>query len=90
MNFNSEKFIKRGDEQQILRGYFNLKWVFRFNQGTVDRPTVQVSSVHVHPYEMHWEISLNWVISSVTVRFRRKYFEIKKITKSNLLKQLTM
>ena len=27
MNFNSEKFIKRGDEQQILRGYFNLKWV---------------------------------------------------------------
>ena len=25
MNFDSDKFIKRGDDQQILRGYFNLK-----------------------------------------------------------------
>ena len=32
MIFNSEKFIKRGDEQQILRGYFNLKWVFRLTR----------------------------------------------------------
>ena len=42
MNFNSEKFIKRGDEQQILRGYFNLKWVLNFYRSSYRPITIAV------------------------------------------------